>query len=838
MESRRDFIKKLTALSGGLALDKLPGAIQRAFAINPDPGTTYLDAEHIVFLMQENRSFDHLLGTLQGVRGFNDPRFLQQENGNPIWLQSDATGNTYAPVRCDIKNTNVTWAGGCPHEAENQIGARNLGYMDKWIDEKTPKTMQYFTREDHPFYHALADAFTVCDHYFCSSLTGTSPNRSMFWTGKLTGRNVFDPDNSGKKAHMDNASFDKPGTCDWLTFPEVLQNNGITWKVYQNQTYMNSLRISDILQQVPAVAARLSSEKSLISILTDLLSGKAPFPTIIEHALTSYRETDEVKVKWLANFGDNVLESFVKYYPLLNEENRNADPLGYAKLIWEGLPEYEKDIHNRAFTTNIKDPLYNSLTQITLNDGTSMSVPAGDILYQFRQDVNNGELPTVSWLAAPEAFSDHPNSPQYGPWYVSEVLDILTSKPDVWKKTIFIINFDENDGFFDHIPPCVPPIGGAGKCSPGIDPAEEFAEEYNSPVGTGFRVPMIVVSPWSRGGWVNSQVLDHTSTLMFLEKFLNTKAGNSNIKCNNISQFRRNVCGDITSVFRPYNGEKITRPELVDKMDYFTQIKRAKDNAVPGINLLNAGQIAEIRNDVRNSKLLPEQEVGIRPANGLLYQLFSEAKLDKSSNNVDISFEAGTEIYGHTCWGAAFNLYWGRGDYGGVADLKRPRSYIVKAGDSLRESLPLMLFEGNVYHIIVYGPNGFSREFGGDHNDPDIDISCLYEYALQDARTLTGNVEIRVDINNKIPGTVIIRDNAYGQPDIVVPLPAADSTGMKSVTTVIRLDNSLNWYDFTVSISGNEKYYRRYTGHVETGQAGYTDPYMGFWDGSTRPPLV
>ncbi len=67
--------------------------------------------------------------------------------------------------------------------------------MDKWIDQKTPKTMQYFTREDHPFYHALADAFTICDHYFCSSLTGTSSNRSMFWTGKLTGRNALDPRN-------------------------------------------------------------------------------------------------------------------------------------------------------------------------------------------------------------------------------------------------------------------------------------------------------------------------------------------------------------------------------------------------------------------------------------------------------------------------------------------------------------------------------------------------------------------------------------------------------------------------------------------------------------------
>ncbi|WP_118952544.1 phosphocholine-specific phospholipase C [Taibaiella helva] len=847
MESRRDFIKKLTALSGGLAISSLPGAVQRAFAINPDPGTTFMDAEHIVFLMQENRSFDHLLGTLQGVRGFNDPRFLRQENGNPIWLQSDATGKTYAPVRCDIKNTNVTWGGGCPHSVQDQINARNLGYMDKWIDVKTPNTMQYFTRKDHPFYHALADAFTVCDHYFCSSLTGTSPNRSMFWTGQLTGSNGLFPD---IRDHMDNTPFLIPGASEWQTFPEVLQNNGISWKVYQNQTFVNLLRIDDVLDQIPNIDKRIKSGESLESYKADIQNFfeilMAPLKQMGDIASKVYTETDDLKVKWLSNFGDNVLESFKQYYPLLNAENR-AIIGAEANAIWEALPQYNKDIHNRAFTTNIKDPLYNTLTEVTLSDGTSMKVPAGDILYQFRQDVTNGELPTVSWLCAPEVFSDHPVSPQYGPWYVSEVLDILTSKPEVWKKTIFIINFDENDGFFDHMPPFVAPADLMGKCSSGIDLSDELADDYDSPIGLGYRVPMLVVSPWSRGGWVNSQVFDHTSTLMFLEKFLQKKTGNNKITCDNISQFRRTVCGDLTSAFRPYSNEKITLPPLVAKLDFFTQIKSAKHNAAPGTNLLSPDQVAAVKKDVRNSQLLPKQEEGIRPGNGLLYQLFCEAKFNKSLNSVDISFEAGNEIYGYTCWGAAFNLYWGFGDLDltndpngyKIPDINRPRSYVVKAGDKLKESLPMNLMSGNEYHITVYGPNGFSREFSGDNNDPDIDIFCLYQYALQDARALTGNVEILVNINDKIPNVqLIIIDNAYGQPDITVPLPANGGRGIQAITQLINLEKSLNWYDFTVRIPGNEKYYRRYTGHVETGLPGYTDPYMGRWDGSTKPPLM
>ena len=106
-----------------------------------------------------------------------------------------------------------------------------------------------------------------------------------------------------------------------------------------------------------------------------------------------------------------------------------------------------------------------------------MNVPKGDILFQFRDDVNNNKLPAVSWIIAPEKFSDHPTSPWYGAWYVSEIMDILTKDPEIWKKTIFIITYDENDGYFDHVPPFVPPPpdrSSGGKCSEGIDTKEEY----------------------------------------------------------------------------------------------------------------------------------------------------------------------------------------------------------------------------------------------------------------------------------------------------------------------------------------------------------------------------
>src|SRR6188508_1463420 len=112
MDTRREFLKRATLLAGGAGmLNVLPMSIQKAMAIDPEPGSTYMDAEHIVLLMQENRSFDHTYGTLQGVRGFNDPRAIQLPDKNLVWLQTNEKDETYAPFSLDIKDTKITWMG-------------------------------------------------------------------------------------------------------------------------------------------------------------------------------------------------------------------------------------------------------------------------------------------------------------------------------------------------------------------------------------------------------------------------------------------------------------------------------------------------------------------------------------------------------------------------------------------------------------------------------------------------------------------------------------------------------------------------------------------------------
>src|SRR5262245_54727200 len=128
MPTRRQFLRDAALLSGAAgALGGIPAAIQRALAIEPDRGSSVLDAEHVVILMQENRSFDHAFGTLQGVRGFNDPRAVRLPDGNPVWVQANAAGERYVPFRHDIRETKATWMGSLPHGWPDQVDAANGG---------------------------------------------------------------------------------------------------------------------------------------------------------------------------------------------------------------------------------------------------------------------------------------------------------------------------------------------------------------------------------------------------------------------------------------------------------------------------------------------------------------------------------------------------------------------------------------------------------------------------------------------------------------------------------------------------------------------------------------
>jgi phospholipase C len=832
IDTRREFIRRAMLLGGAAGMATLPASIQKAFAINPEPGSSFLDAEHIVLLMQENRSFDHAYGALRGVRGFNDPRAFRLPNNNKVWLQTNAKGETYAPFRLDIKDTKITWMGSLPHGRDSQVEARNNGRYDNWLEAKKPAdayadmplTMGFYTREDIPFYYALADAFTVCDQNFCSSLTGTDPNRLHFWSG-----NIRASHDEKERAFTFNGGVENG--ISWRTFPELLEENNISWKVYQNEVSID----------------------------------------------VGFTEEED---RWLGNFGDNVLEYFTQYnlkflkayvdylpkkIELLQADISNLhiklktlaagsddyvntekklketqqwlqtakeDQQEYTQEAFDKLPAQQQNIHKKAFIVNDEDPHQHALTALSYTDGDvkrEINIPKGDVLYQFRKDVESGKLPAVSWLVAPQNFSDHPDAAWFGAWYLSEAMDILTKNPEVWKKTIFILAYDENDGYYDHIPPFVAPEynkPGTGMASGVIDTSLDHVtmkDDVPGPIGLGYRVPLVVASPWSRGGYVNSQVFDHTSVLQLLEVFLSKKFGKE-IKETNITPWRRAVCGDLTSIFRQYDGEKIDALPFLKKDPFIESIHKAKFKNVPAnYKSLTTDEIGLINKNAAGSPYMPQQEKGIRPACALPYDLSVDGALNTDKKSFLISMVVSDMLFGNKSAGCPFAVY----SYGKEFTVK---NYAVLPGDKLFDETSLSNFENDKYDIALYGPNGFFRSFKGDKNDAPVFIHFRYEDVnggkAGKKPAYTGKIVMSFsnqDLKNRY--TIKLVDNAYRQHEPVVKnIPNVNESHEPAV---IVLDTKFGWYDFSVFVEGNTVFEKRYAGHIETGAASKSDPFMG-----------
>jgi phospholipase C len=442
---RRRFLK----VAGGTAAASvvLNESIDRAASLPAHRATgTLEDVEHIVVLMQENRSFDHYFGTLRGVRGFGDPHPATLPSGKSVFHQPDGPGEVL-PFRPDMEDLGLVFLEDLPHGWQDTQAAINRGVYDQWIPNKSATTMAHLRRNDAPFHFALADAFTVCDAYHCSFIGNTDPNRYYMWTG-WTGN---DGKGGGPVLYNDEAGY------DWTTYPERLQEAGVSWKVYQD----------------------------------------------IGLGLDQANYWGWTGDAYIGNYGDNSLLYFHTY--------QNAQP---------GTP-----LADRAKT------------------GTNV-VKSGGYFDVLREDIRTGKLPQVSWVVAPEAFSEHPNWPvNFGAWYVANVLDALTSNPEVWSKTALLITYDENDGFFDHV---VPPHANS-PVVPGDSTVPTDNEFYTGQYGPGSyglgqRVPMIVVSPWSTGGWVCSETFDHTSIIRLIEQRFGVDEPQ-------ITPWRRSVCGDLTSAF-------------------------------------------------------------------------------------------------------------------------------------------------------------------------------------------------------------------------------------------------------------------------------------------------
>lgn len=341
-------------------------------AANVPPAGSDLGAvEHVVYLMLENRSFDHYFGSYPGVRGFDDHAtgtagvFAQAWPGAPATASPSAT---LLPFHLDTATMNAECTFDLSHNWDAQHYCWNEGRMDKWVSTHSSAafegadgvlTMGYYTRQDLDFYYALADAFTLCDAYHCSVMGPTHPNRLHAVSGTIG------PDGrQGGPVLITNSNAQAQFSVSWSTIPERLQAAGVSWKTYNPKG-------------------------------------------------TAYQPTSGVAMA----VSDNILLYFSQY----------QDP--------------SSELYKRAF-----GPIYPD---------------------DFVRDVTTDALPEVSWVMPGIGQDEHPPSPPgVGMAYAHQLLATLVSNPKVWAKTVLFVMYDENDGFFDHVAPPIPPPSPAASPSP------------------------------------------------------------------------------------------------------------------------------------------------------------------------------------------------------------------------------------------------------------------------------------------------------------------------------------------------------------------------------------
>ncbi|HEV7933625.1 MAG TPA: phospholipase C, phosphocholine-specific [Actinomadura sp.] len=690
--SRRRLLALAAGTTGAVAAGSmLPPSVRAALASPPPPGGLKA-IEHVVFLMQENRSFDHYYGMMRGVRGFGDRTAIRLPDGGPVLRQPDGAGGVLPfPVReaAAAARKEMQYIGDLDHSWTGGHSAWAGGWHDNWVPAKTAATMAYYDRRDLPFHYELAETFTICDAYHSSVHSATSPNRNYFVSG-YTG---YEPGTGSRATGNDAYDEVKHTGYTWTTYAERLERAGRSWQVYQ---------------------------------------------------------------EW-DNFQDNNLEFFAAFKKIARKALA-ATPHPTMDAFYGAVRGADA-----AARKDLLDRLEQGVATLTgseksLFDRALRRVEDGGLAARFRADVAAGRLPQVSYLVPSSVDSEHPgaSSPVQSAGLTYQILDALASHPEVWASTALFITYDENDGLFDHVPPPVPPAGTK----------DEFVD--GQPLGLGIRVPMTVVSPWTAGGNVCSQIFDHSSLIRFTETWLGVRQPE-------ISAWRRTVSGDLTSAF-----------------DFGARR--------PRLDVPAAGTVPPFEGRWHPAppadQKMPVQEPGVRPARPLPYQPDVTAKVDPGRKTLTLTMTNTGTASAHLAV------------YPYAGEFATPRHVDVHGTETLR-----VRPAAGSYRLTVTGPGGFLREFAGEVSDTATVLSAVHgrELRLSLALVNTGST----------PVTFRIAPNAYASGaqaaprTITVPPGRTEKVGWKAAS-------AHGWYDLTVTITGRPGFARRLAGHIENGRASVT----------------
>ncbi|NED11940.1 phospholipase C, phosphocholine-specific [Streptomyces sp. SID9124] len=694
MSRRRLFALGGGALGAAAAGSFLPPSLQAAIAAQPahaGPGGGGLrDIRHVVILMQENRSFDHYFGTLRGVRGFGDRNAVELPTGTTVFEQPGAAGSTVLPFP-------VRGAAEEQKKDLQYIGALDHswnGGAKAWGGGWMNGWISAKTAATMAYY----DRRDIPLHYeLADTFTVCDAYHSSIHSSTSPNRNHlwsgktgFEP--NGKRA-VGNDAYDEgthPG-YDWSTYAERLEKAGRSWRTYTEWENFTDNQIEFY----------------------------ATFKAVARKALVK-------------TGGHTYMESFYAQVRGASEAERER-LFGLLEQGVATLTRQERSLFERALRR----------------------VPTGTLAEEFAKDVAAGTLPEVSYLVPSAIDSEHPSvsSPVHSATVVYKILDALGKHPDVWRHTAVLINYDENDGFFDHVPPPVAP--------PGV--TDEQWE--GRPTGLGIRVPMLVVSPWTVGGYVCSEVFDHTSVIRFLERW-------TGVKEPNISDWRRRVTGDLTSAFD------------------FTRQRRQPAVERPGAIPPLSGRWQPKPPAVQH---LPEQEPGVRPARPLPYQPDAQVRRARGGLRVELG-NSGTSS-------AHFALY----PYAG--EFPAPQHQDVR-GDG-HWTVPLT---GESYRFTVTGPNGFRREFEGPA-DGGAEVTSRIDARDRDLHLTLRN-------NGRRTLTFLVRPLGYvDEADLRNWTRHVTVKPGRSRTVVHSAADAHGWYDLAVTAEGESGFRRRLMGHIENGRA-------------------
>ena len=748
---RREFMK---LLGMGTVAGSLNTNIAKALGIAANNRTRSIrDVEHIVVLMQENRPFDHHFGTLKGVRGFNDPRAVKIH----LPLQS-GSGSTLASVFLQPAGAVNVAAGYGVAPDSGTLGGPSGGAF-------------------------VIPPFRVDPKAVSPELTGVGltylPGTNHSWG------NTHRAWNQGQYDGW--ASVNGPMTMSYMTREDIPYHCALADAFTVGDAYHCSVMGPTNPNRTYLWSGCIGNLDGLGAGGTDghgagpmTINGMSPnkaywtfrtFPEVLTSAGVSWRiYQDLAGATFAPDFGDGTSNSFIGNF-------------GDNSVLY----------FNQYATSAPGNPLFDSGCTGTSIGSTmpSTTAPAADwkawqqkLFDQFRKDVKNGTLPQVSWIAAPAGYTEHSDWPvDYGAWYISQIFDILVSNPEVFSKTVFIVNYDEADGSFDHITPPFPPQSPAFGAST-VDFHNEIVttDTPNGPVGLGSRVPFLVISPWTKGGYVNSQVFDHTSVIQFIEKRFGVVE-------RNISPWRRTVAGDLTSVFNfaNPNGASAQLPST--------------DGFLPPVSELAGGNVATFIPSPGQVIIgLPKQEKGIRPARALPYELDVHGTVNASAKTFQLEFRNTGRA------GAAFEVR-------SANPADTVRMYTVEPGKKLTGSWTV----ASSYDLSVYGPNGFLRHFKGSLGGgaAALDVRSSYE------KDEHGTVEVRVTNTGTTRAVVVVLDAYTGFSNFRQLRPG------ETFETENHCDHVFGWYDLVVKVTEDPTFQCRLAGHVETGNDSFSDPALG-----------